>query len=451
MKRRWNGYRRRMLPLVLTLGLLLTGCGSSASGTGTETEQATGEASHVFRPEVVNLAAGVKQEEQEYKAVSAEHGSALSTGAVQLLLTTMEQEGKPNQNYLISPVSLQMACGMLAAGTEAGSETGKELMELLMPGTGATPAELNQEMASLAKRMRTSIGVDWNVVNSLWIKKDGDVTLTEEYLSDAVNYYQAELYAAPFDTTTVDEINAWVKQNTKDRIPKILEYLDEKTVLVLVNALAFDGEWEIPIGTNKVKENADFTNADGTKSKATMLQSEEQGYVTLSGGQGFLRPYKGGSYAFLGLLPPEGMTAEEYLKQILASDTAISEAIRSRDYAPILEVEFPEFRAEYGATMNDTLKALGVKKAFLPEAEFGRMITPESQRISVDQVTHMSMIEVDRTGTKAAAATAIAATEAAVMEQPEVIKITLDRPFIYAIIDMYTGIPVFLGVQNTMK
>ena len=136
---------------------------------------------------------------------------------------------------------------------------------------------------------------------------------------------------------------------------------------------------------------------------------------------------------------------------VLSDNSSLAEAIRDRDYNAIVEAQFPEFRTEYGASMNDTLQALGVKKTFTMEAEFGKMITEDSERIAVDQVVHKAMIEVDRKGTKAAAATEIAVTEAALSEEPVRVQISLDRPFIYGIIDMTTGVPVFLGAQNNMK
>ena len=60
------------------------------------------------------------------------------------------------------------------------------------------------------------------------------------------------------------------------------------------------------------------------------------------------------------------------------------------------------------------------------------------------------MIEVDRKGTKAAAATEIAVTEAEIIGPDGNKEIRLNRPFVYGIIDMDTKVPVFLGVQNTM-
>ena len=436
----------RTAAMTLTLGLLLTGCGES----GKTTEKGQSSEPATVMANTVNLAEGVTHKELTSVNMQDPHRKALSEGAVKLLQKTMEIEGNPNANYLISPFSLQMAFGMLTTGADEGSETEKELMELLLPGENAAVQELNEEMATLSGRMRNASGVEWNVADSVWVKKDGNVKLRESYISDVVNYYQAELYAAPFDESTVKEINAWVKDNTKERIPEILNQLDPQTALVLVNALAFDGTWAKPFEDYQVKNNKDFTNADGTKSKVTMLYDEENGYVQIAGGKGFLKWYSDGNYAFLGLLPPEGMTTEDYLKKILADDGNLADSIRNADYDQTLEVVFPEFKTEYGANMNEILQALGVKKAYSPDAEFGKMITEDSERIAVDQVIHKAMIEVDRSGTKAAAATAIAATEAAIISTDS-IRIDLDRPFIYGIIDTTTGVPIFLGAQNTME
>ncbi|MBR0147489.1 MAG: serpin family protein [Eubacterium sp.] len=429
---------RRLLPVALSLGFLLTGCGGEAASSAESTEEITLSA--------VNLAEGVQQTKAGEAVIPESHSRALSTGAVKLLTKTLEEA--PDENVLISPLSLQMAFGMLTAGTTEGSVTEKELMEFLMPGETAVPADMNAEMATIAERMRSAEGVDWNVVNSVWLKKDGNVKLKDSFLSDAVNSYQAEFYSAPFDAGTVGEINAWVKYNTRERIPKIVDSLDPETSLVLVNALAFDGEWNTEVEPHKVKQNSDFNNADGSVSGVNMMQTEEHGYVQIAGGKGFLKSYKGGNYCFLGLLPPEGMTPEAYLLSVLSGQETLADAIRQADYEPTLKVSFPEFRAEYGTEMTKILQKSGVNKAFRPEAEFGNMITEDSEGVAVGEVVHRTMIEVDRTGTKAAAATEIAVTEAGFIDPETIVEISLDRPFIYGIIDRKAGIPVFLGVQN---
>ena len=129
----------RTAALTLTMGLFLTGCGSREANSGSEQGNAESVAEGA-RPNAVNLAAGVKAKELQNTIMQDTHRKALSDSAVRLLQKTMELEGAPNENYLISPVSLQMALGMLATGSADGSETEKELMELLLPGENAKTA-----------------------------------------------------------------------------------------------------------------------------------------------------------------------------------------------------------------------------------------------------------------------------------------------------------------------
>ena len=59
------------------------------------------------------------------------------------------------------------------------------------------------------------------------------------------------------------------------------------------------------------------------------------------------------------------------------------------------------------------------------------------------RVLHKAYIAVDERGTKAGAATAVETVYTALEEG--VYKVTLDRPFVYAIIDDATGLPLFIG------
>lgn len=60
--------------------------------------------------------------------------------------------------------------------------------------------------------------------------------------------------------------------------------------------------------------------------------------------------------------------------------------------------------------------------------------------------TNKAYIAVDEKGTKASAAIAVETVYTALEEG--VYKVTLDRPFVYAIIDDATGLPVFIGTAT---
>jgi len=70
----------------------------------------------------------------------------------------------------------------------------------------------------------------------------------------------------------------------------------------------------------------------------------------------------------------------------------------------------------------------------------------------IDDVLHKTHIELDKNGTKAAAATAVIAKDgSAPPQQEETVEIKLDRPFVYALVDTETGIPLFIGTVNSVK
>ena len=64
---------------------------------------------------------------------------------------------------------------------------------------------------------------------------------------------------------------------------------------------------------------------------------------------------------------------------------------------------------------------------------------------------HKTHIELDRCGTKAAAVTAVIVDKASSMPvEKEKKNVDLDHPFVYAIIDTESGIPLFIGTVKTV-
>jgi len=402
-----------------------------------------------YGAEINNISKNMQQGDYAGTNISQSHQKALASSGLQLLQKTVQLGKDGNKNYLISPTSIQMALGMTAAGADSGTRTEKELLSVLMPGAKSVKA-LNKEMAAFSGKMKNAEGVAWNVANSIWVNNNGEVTLRDSYVKDVVNYYGAELYTAPFNDKTVDAINTWVSDNTKKRIPAIISELNDEARMVLVNAVAFDGKWANEYQKDQIEKNRKFTNADGSESKVVMLSSVEERAIKLAGGLGFIRPYQGGQYSFVGILPPEGMTTEEYLTKIVSSGKNFADAYRN-SLSGRVYVELPEFKTECGTDMDSVLKGLGVKRAYA-DGQFKQMVTEDSVPVTIGSVLHKAMINVNRKGTEAAAATAVIMNKAtAIPVEEKEYHITLDRPFVYAIVDNATGVPVFVGVQNTME
>lgn len=441
---------------LFTAIMMLSGCTNLASGSGTvPTESSevlpdTEITREAAESGSVNLTEGRNEGVVEDTEVPAEKFENLTNASVSLLYQTMLYETDKNKNILISPMSIQTALGM----TELGAE-GKTLeqMEKTVNG-GISNEDLNLAMRKLAYDTQNSPDVDWNVANSLWFRNNGLAEVRENYLDEVVKNYNADVYYAPFDAQTVKDINGWVDNETHHMIPEIIGEIPDEAYMYLINAIAFEAEWQEQYEEDQVREDCIFENIDGSESKVNMLSSTEFGYFTLAGGQGFIKPYKGGEYSFVGILPKEGQTPEEYLKKLSSSKEDFSKTVREAGYEEV-NVLLPEFTMDYDIELSEVYKEMGMDIPFdQNEAEFHKMMKTTSgdpYQVWIGKILHKTHIEVDRKGTKAAAVTAVEMDLAMSAMPMEEKYIRLDRPFVYAIVDNATGYPVFIGAQNSMQ
>ena len=161
-----------------------------------------------------------------------------------------------------------------------------------------------------------------------------------------------------------------------------------------------------------------------------------------------MKYYKDGKFGFAALLPEEGMTPEEYISQLSAD--GFTELFQNKQYGTV-HIAMPKFSSDYDTELSTILKMLGVEQAFTETADFSKMGKTDTGLLFISRVLHKTHIEVDESGTKAAAVTSVEMNKAtsAFEENPK--EVILDRPFVYAIMDMDTGLPVFMGVLNSVE
>jgi serpin B len=82
-------------------------------------------------------------------------------------------------------------------------------------------------------------------------------------------------------------------------------------------------------------------------------------------------------------------------------------------------------------------------KAFTPGADFSGMTSQE--KLYIGAVIHKAFVDVNETGTEAAAATAVIMRAGGVPQQPARGTFHADRPFLYTICDNRTGSILFVG------
>lgn len=435
---------------IISAGLLITTMGMTACNTPLQTVIPEPTINVNMSTNSSNLTKGKGNISVSVMNPSTSETSQLTNASMNLFSQTLK-DTDDNENVLISPLSIQMALCM----TENGAN-GDTLAELEKYVNGGVSSEnINPIMASYKQRLSSDKDVKWNVANSIWFKDDGQVQMKDDFLDVTAAYYEADVWKAQFDDETLKDINNWVSKNTDGQINDMLDKIPDDARMYLVNAIAFEGKWADAYEDYQIVDNYEFTNADGSVSKVTALKSNEEKYFYLGEGTAFIKEYEGGNYSFVGILPDEGITTDEYIENLVNSGESFSDKFMNCESGEV-HVTFPEFEMDYKTELSDTYKEIGMELPFDDNAAdfYGLVETGlDGYRIWINRIIHQTHIEVNREGTKAAGATIVEMTDkcTAVYAEPEYIDITLDRPFVYAIVDNETGTPVFLGCQNSMK
>ena len=358
------------------------------------------------------------------------------------LLNQTIKDADGEGNVMVSPASVMMALDMVAAG--AKGDTLKQLTDVFAKGQGA----LDQQAyaAALMDKINGSKDVEFTCANAVWNNEkllgDGINTRYVDYIKET---FLAEYKAEAFGNGTADEINKWADEHTKHMISEIVKDIDPYTAMILVNAICFDGKWETEYEDYQVNTGK-FTKADGSTQDVMFLSDETRDYFETDKATGFMKAYKGGEYAFLAILPKDGsISANVFAKDFTAED--YEKFIKSVTTQYDVFSKMPEFKSDFELTMNDTLKTLGAGDVFDENKADLSGIAGEPGDLFVSKVIHKTHIEVDRTGTKAAAVTAVS-VEVASAEPPEFKTVNCDRPFVYAIVDVKTMTPIFIGTVN---
>lgn len=408
---------KKILAIMLVVGILL----STTACTKTESTNLMENVTPQVVNDVPNMDAGA--------AAAADFG-------VRLFQTAMEAD----KNTLISPLSVLYALSMTANG--ADGETLAQMEEVL----GMDIQSLNSFMAAYMKNLPTSEAYKLHLANGIWFRDDPSFEVNQDFLQTNANYYNAEIRKAAFDEATRKEINDWVKTNTDGMIPEILDQIHPAAVMYLVNALAFEAKWAQEYEEFQIRDGS-FTTEDGTVRNVQMMHSAEHRYLEDEQATGFIKYYEDQRYAFVALLPKEGVAVAEYvegltgehLKQMLDEPEDI-----------LVETAIPKFETRYDVQMSEILQQMGMNDAFSKnDADFSRLgiYHSDGSNIYISRVLHKTFISVAEQGTKAGAATVIELPAEGAFANPEYRTVTLDRPFVYLLIDCENNLPFFIGTM----
>ncbi len=420
VNRKWTA-RITALILCMTFTLGAAGCAQKEENDVEIDMETMEEATETEKETVVDLDAQTDETDPDAAAMDF---------AVRLFQECL-QDG---ENTLISPLSVLYALSMTANGAE--NNTLSQMQRVL----GMSVDDLNGYLHDF---MESSSDDVLKAANSIWIKDEDGLEIREEFIEAVETWYEAQVYQEEFDSDLPTKVNAWVEENTGGLIDEILDEAPEDAFLYLVNALAFDADWENAYPESQVADGY-FTMEDGETVEKTFLYSENDVlYLEDDDAVGFVRYYEGQKYAFVALLPDEGVSVADYTASLTGEH--LSELLSDMQEESV-RTSLPKFEMEYSAELSDALKTMGMEDAFDEEkADFSGITDTDFYRVFIGRVLHKTYLSVDETGTQAGAATAVEMMRTTALEEDMGKIVYLDRPFLYLLIDCDSMTPIFMG------
>ncbi|XP_008065452.1 serpin B11 [Carlito syrichta] len=385
---------------------------------------------------------------------------SLSTANVEFCLDVFKELNSNNigDNIFFSPLSLLYALSMILLGARGNSA---EQVEKVLH-FNHTVESLKLELKDSPKCSQTGrIHSEFGVLLSQISQPDSNYTLSianrlygtkmisfhEQYLSCSEKLYQARLQTVDFEQSveeTRNSINAWVESKTNGKVTNLFGKgtIDPSSVMVLVNAIYFKGQWQ-----NK------FQEGETVKTPFQLSESKnvtvEMMYQTGTFRLALIKepqmqvlelPYVNNKLSMIILLPESTANLEQIEKQLNVrtfNEWTNSSNMMERE----VEVHLPRFKLEIKYELNSLLKSLGMTDIFNQiKADLSGMSPAKGLYLS--KVIHKSYLDVSEEGTEAAAATG---DSIAVKRLPIRAQFMANHPFLFFIRHIHTNMILFCG------
>lgn len=378
------------------------------------------------------------------KTIEKSNNLSEGNSAFNVFAVALFKENQVNgDNVLISPLSVLCALSMTANG--AKDETLKEMEKVF----GLSAEDMNKYLYSYINSLEQGENFSLKLANSLWITNDEAFKVNNDFLQINADYHNPEIYSVAFETPdTVKDMNNWVKENTDDMIPSIIDTpLPQDTLMCLMNALAFEAEWANIYEETQVHK-SNFYARNGKSQNVDFMYNDEYKYLCDDESTGFIKYYAGEKYVFAAVLPNEDIKLEDYIKNLTGEK--ITNLLNNVKNEKVI-TSIPKFEYDYSADITEMLQNMGIKTAFdFANADLTGIGTWGKGNLFISKVLHKTFISVAEKGTKAGAVTAeILCGNTAMPEKPH--EVYLDRPFMYMIIDCENNVPFFIGTVTDLE
>lgn len=356
---------------------------------------------------------------------------------LQLLAEAAAKAGE-KENVLISPLSLQMALGMLANGL---SEAAFEEMTSVMYHKNLTREELNTYFSSLYEPLSNNPdGSICRLANSLWVQsgfaiRPAFMTTLKDCCNARVSY--VDFVTAPQEAKAY--MNDWASEMTDGLISELSLPVNDRTRAVLLNATLLRTAWTTPFDV--MNDKSRFTCAGGRESDVTMMKTCLQDAEKCEHFTRVHKSYGNGRFIMTLSLPDEGYSVKEIIPHLLDDGHWLDVNV---------DVRLPKFECR---TCNDfipMMKNLGIHRLF----DDLDALSGINDQLTIGEILQDAYINVHEKGTEAAAVTEIDITFVSYPDpednKRDTIQLYFDRPFVYTISEASTGVLLFAGCVNTL-
>lgn len=256
-------------------------------------------------------------------------------------------------------------------------------------------------------------------------------------------YYNAEVYNEPFNDGTKDKVNRWCADKTNNLIQKILDDSSSDAVSLLINAIYFKGVWTSEFKEKDTKDEPFYLNSGEEIKVPTMRQENTTDCYVDDKVSVVELPYGNGAFSLVVFMP--SADDEVALSRLIEGldDTEWNHWI-DKMKRQNLKLYLPRFKFESPSMdLKEIMRVMGISDAFDPVlADFSMMCDAS---VYVNEVKQKTFIEVNESGTEAAAVTMADMNLSMDSPAPTISELRFDHPFGYVLKEKSTGAILFAG------
>ena len=362
---------------------------------------------------------------------------------------------KNDQNLFFSPFSIRSAMATLYVGS-----------------VGSTAAEMakvfhfNEDKAGLTSSYRQLLAhyhkleseqLHLKMLNNLWVQKE--FTFENSYMNQVTQSFKASVRYLDFRAAHEKSratINQEIDKQSEHFITELLGpgIVTDRTRLLSTNLIFLDALWKMPFNPKQNQKGA-FYASDQEIQGVEYMTAENilVNYYETKAYQLLEMPYQGDKLGMLIILPKNKSGIDQlplnttFYKEKTTISKKQEDAIMFDEidhkkvfFPSKVDITFPKFKFKTNLNLKDMLIEMGLENAFSEAADFSAITG--SKNLFLGEALHQTYVDVNETGTKAIAATAVSSVEKG-MHEPIIFK--ADHPFVFMIRDHTNGCILFMG------